>query len=92
MPRWRPPRQKSSPYITPEGEQSLRTELKELWLLRRKDVVPALMDVATENPNSGCRYRAEVTKTKHPFLFRFMGGSNSWVSLNGNSISASKLA
>ena len=42
MSRWRPPPDKSSPYITPDGERALRAELRELWLLRRQDVVPAL--------------------------------------------------
>ena len=42
MSRWRPPSPKSSPYITPEGEKALKDELKKLWLLRRREVVPAL--------------------------------------------------
>jgi transcription elongation factor GreB len=52
MTRWRPPPEKSSPYITPEGERSLRAELKELWLLRRRDVVPALSAAAAEGDRS----------------------------------------
>jgi transcription elongation factor GreB len=52
MGRWRPAAKKSSPYITPEGEQALRNELKELWLLRRQDVVPALSAAAAEGDRS----------------------------------------
>ena len=53
MARWREPREKSSPYITPEGEQALKTELKELWLLRRREVVPALSAAAAEGDAEG---------------------------------------
>ena len=52
MPRWRSPRPKSSPYITPEGEARLKTELRELWRLRRNDVVPALSAAAAEGDRS----------------------------------------
>lgn len=52
MTRWRPPTVKSSPYITPAGERALRDELKELWLLRRQDVVPALRAAAAEGDRS----------------------------------------
>lgn len=52
MARWRPPREKSSPYITPEGERALREELKELWLRRRTEVVPALSAAAAEGDRS----------------------------------------
>jgi transcription elongation factor GreB len=52
MARWRAPQQKSSPYITPEGEQALKSELKELWALRRQDVVPALQAAAAEGDRS----------------------------------------
>ena len=52
MARWREPRPKSSPYITPEGERALKTELQELWLLRRKEVVPALSAAAAEGDRS----------------------------------------
>ena len=41
MARWRPPRPKSSPYITPAGERALQSELRELWRKRRTEVVPA---------------------------------------------------
>ncbi len=52
MARWRPPPPRSSPYITPEGEIALKEELKELWLLRRQEVVPALKAAAAEGDRS----------------------------------------
>jgi len=52
MGRWRPPPEKSSPYITPEGAEALRGELDELWRLRRRDVVPALSAAAAEGDRS----------------------------------------
>lgn len=52
MARWRPPPARSSPYITPQGESSLKKELKDLWQQRRKDVVPALSAAAAEGDRS----------------------------------------
>ena len=52
MARWRQPRRKSSPYITAEGEKALKDELKELWLLRRQEVVPAITAAAAEGDRS----------------------------------------
>ena len=52
MVRWRPPSPKSSPYITPEGERALKDELKQLWQLRRKEVVPAIQAAAAEGDRS----------------------------------------
>jgi transcription elongation factor GreB len=52
MARWRPPPPKSSPYITPEGDASLKVELQDLWKLRRQDVVPALTAAAAEGDRS----------------------------------------
>jgi transcription elongation factor GreB len=52
MSRWRPPQARSSPYITPEGERALKEELKHLWQLRRRDVVPALQAAAAEGDRS----------------------------------------
>jgi transcription elongation factor GreB len=52
MTRWRAPSPKSSPYITPEGERALKEELKQLWQLRRQDVVPALQAAAAEGDRS----------------------------------------
>ncbi len=51
MSRWKPPRPKSSPYITPEGYQILENELRELWN-RRKDVVKAITAAAAEGDRS----------------------------------------
>jgi len=51
MGRWRPPGEKSSPYITPEGFAVLEQELKDLWL-RRRDVVKALAAAAAEGDRS----------------------------------------
>jgi len=52
MARWRPPATRSSPYITPEGERALRAELRDLWLRRRQEVVPALQAAAAEGDRS----------------------------------------
>ncbi len=51
MGRWRAPAPKSSPYITPEGFESLQQELSGLWLERR-DVVKALSEAAAEGDRS----------------------------------------
>ena len=51
MSRWKAPRPKSSPYITPAGYQRLELELKELWL-KRKGVVSALSAAAAEGDRS----------------------------------------
>lgn len=51
MSRWRPPRPKSSPYITLEGYQYLEAELKALWE-RRKSVTAALSAAAAEGDRS----------------------------------------
>ncbi len=51
MSRWRPPRPKSSPYITAEGYEILETELKQLWE-RRKHVTAALSAAAAEGDRS----------------------------------------
>ena len=52
MARWRPPSEKSSPYITPEGARELKHELKDQWQLRRREVVPALQAAAAEGDRS----------------------------------------
>jgi transcription elongation factor GreB len=51
MPRWRPPQERSSPYITPAGQAALQAELKELWS-RRTGVVQALAAAAAEGDRS----------------------------------------
>ena len=49
--RWRPPPEKSSPYITAAGLQRLREELQHLWPSRR-EVVAALSAAAAEGDRS----------------------------------------
>ena len=51
MGRWRPPPEKSSPYITPAGYAALQAELDGLWA-RRGDVVKALSAAAAEGDRS----------------------------------------
>lgn len=51
MSRWREPREKSSPYITPEGYNTLESELQDLWR-RRTDVTRALAAAAAEGDRS----------------------------------------
>jgi transcription elongation factor GreB len=51
MSRWRAPREKSSPYITPEGYKALELELKELWQ-KRAEVCKALAAAAAEGDRS----------------------------------------
>ena len=51
MSRWRPPSEKSSPYITREGYAVLQAELQALWK-RRGDVTQALAASAAEGDRS----------------------------------------
>ena len=51
MSRWRPPAEKSSPYITPHGYAALEKELKNLWKKRRV-VNDALAAAAAEGDRS----------------------------------------
>ncbi len=51
MSRWRPPRPKSSPYITQAGYKTLEQELAQLWD-RRKHVTAALSAAAAEGDRS----------------------------------------
>ena len=51
MSRWRPPREKSSPYITPEGYQALESEMQGLWT-RRAEVTKAITAAAAEGDRS----------------------------------------
>ena len=46
MSRYRPPRTAGTPLITPEGEARLRTELHELWNVRRPQVTQAVSEAA----------------------------------------------
>lgn len=52
MPRWRPPAEKSTAIITPEGHQRLKDELDHLWRVRRPEVVSALAAAAAEGDRS----------------------------------------
>ncbi len=51
MGRWRPPRKKGSPYITPEGAQAMQDELQHLWKVER----PKVTDVVHEAAKNGDR-------------------------------------
>lgn len=46
MSRYRPPRPKSSPYITPEGHARLQAELKYLWKEKRPEVTAKVSEAA----------------------------------------------
>ncbi len=46
MGRYRPPPPKRSAYITPEGAQSMRDELEQLWKVERPVVTQAVTDAA----------------------------------------------
>ena len=52
MSRYRPPRPKGSPYITPEGEAQLRHELHELWKVERPVVTAAVQAAAANGDRS----------------------------------------
>ena len=52
MSRWRPPAEKSSPYITAAGHARLKTEFEQLWRVRRPEVVRALSAAAAEGDRS----------------------------------------
>lgn len=52
MGRYRPPRPKSSPYITPEGWDRLNRELDWLWRVRRPQVTQAVAEAAAMGDRS----------------------------------------
>jgi len=52
MPRWRPPAEKSTAIITPEGHARLKEEFDHLWRVRRPEVVQALAAAAAEGDRS----------------------------------------
>lgn len=58
MSRWRPPRPKSSPYITPEGYQALEIELNDLWT-KRKEVTQALSAAAEGDRSENAEHEKE---------------------------------
>jgi transcription elongation factor GreB len=50
--RYRPPRPKSSAYITPQGAKKLRDELDFLWTVDRPQVTKRVADAAAEGDRS----------------------------------------
>jgi transcription elongation factor GreB len=52
MGRYRPPRPKSSAYITPEGEKMLRDELFQLWKVERPEVTNVVHEAAKNGDRS----------------------------------------
>lgn len=50
--RWRPPPEKSTALITPQGHARLKAELDELWRVQRPEVVKALAAAAAEGDRS----------------------------------------
>lgn len=52
MGRWRPPREKGSPYITAEGAERLNAELKQLWKVERPQVTDAVHEAAKNGDRS----------------------------------------
>lgn len=52
MGRWRPPAPGSTALITRDGHQRLKTELDELWRVKRPEVVRALAAAAAEGDRS----------------------------------------
>ena len=52
MTRYRPPRPRSSPYITPEGYARLNAELKTLWKEKRPEVTRKVAEAAAMGDRS----------------------------------------
>ncbi|MFC3717501.1 transcription elongation factor GreB [Luteimonas soli] len=52
MGRWRPPGEKSTALVTPAGHARLKSELDDLWRVRRPEVVRALTAAAAEGDRS----------------------------------------
>ena len=52
MSRYRPPRAKGSPYITPEGAERLRDELNTLWKIERPQVTATVHAAALNGDRS----------------------------------------
>ena len=46
MSRYRPPRPKSSPYITPEGAANIRSEIRQLWKVERPEITQVVHEAA----------------------------------------------
>ena len=52
MGRYRPPRPKSSPYITAEGAAKMRAELRQLWKVERPQVTQVVHEAAKNGDRS----------------------------------------
>jgi transcription elongation factor GreB len=52
MGRYRPPRQRGSAYITPNGEARLREELHQLWKVERPEVTATVHEAAKNGDRS----------------------------------------
>lgn len=52
MGRWRPPREKGSPYITEAGAEALTQELKQLWKIERPKVTNDVHEAAKNGDRS----------------------------------------
>ena len=52
MGRWRPPREKGSPYITPAGAAAMEAELKQLWKIERPKVTDTVHEAAKNGDRS----------------------------------------
>jgi transcription elongation factor GreB len=52
MGRWRPPREKGSQYITPEGARKLTEEAQHLWEVERPDVTERVAVAAAQGDRS----------------------------------------
>lgn len=52
MSRYRPPRPRGSAYITPEGEKTLREELRQLWKVERPQVTAVVHEAAKNGDRS----------------------------------------
>lgn len=52
MGRWRPPREKGSPYITPEGAETMQKELQYLWKTERPKVTEVVHHAAKNGDRS----------------------------------------
>ncbi|MEM7096680.1 MAG: transcription elongation factor GreB [Pseudomonadota bacterium] len=52
MSRYRPPRPKSAPYITPDGYQRMQAELQDLWKNKRPAVTAKVAEAAAQGDRS----------------------------------------
>lgn len=52
MGRWRPPREKGSPYITAEGAAKLQAELHQLWKVERPQITDTVHEAAKNGDRS----------------------------------------